>query len=108
MLRPPPPDPSMHSGCSPRPRPLRQGLRGGLPGAAKPLPRKQLGAAGLPLNATALTFSEPMCPGGSSQSFPNSALPALHPGYEVLQGPPGGVGPTASGPRSAWLQTPPA
>lgn len=44
MLRPPPPDPSMHSGCSPRPRPLRQGLRGRLPGAAKPLPRKQLGA----------------------------------------------------------------
>lgn len=56
-------------------------------------PENNLGlAAGLPLNATALTFSEPMCPGGSSQSFPNSALPALHPGYEGLQDPPRGGG----------------
>ena len=109
MLRPPPQIPPCTVAAPPDPDPYRRVSGEGCLEQLSHCPENNLGlAAGLPLNATALTFSEPMCPGGSSQSSPNSALSALHPGSEGLQGPPGGVGPTASGPRSAWLQTPPA
>ena len=80
-----PQDPPASSGCSPRPGPRRQAAQWRAAPSRGSRPSRQLGSAGFPLIATALTFSEPVCPVGSSKASPSpTCRPFVHAGKAPL------------------------
>ena len=77
-----PQDPHTSSGCSPRPGPRRQAAQWRAAPSRGVTAQKTARVCGVPLIATALTFSEPVCPVGSSKASPSPTCRPFRPRWE--------------------------